>query len=306
MAEEAVPEGYYETVEVHERTFQKYSIDRGVYPVPVDEEEEDRLSAQHAVFQELFGGRFYFVPLQYPRQVLDCGYGQAHWAVSFAQTYGSSEVTAIDIWPADIADEPDNLSLEVWNLNESLIPTYKPNHYDFIHSRCVGPGIHTDRWRGYVHELARLLKRDGWLQMAEFYYNIQSDSGRLTDQHALHQWGANYRAALERDRDPRVGRSLVEKLRQAGLREVQHRMFQVPIGAWPTDPTQRRIGELNLDNIKAMLESHAMWPFTSRLGWTREQVVWLTERAKQEAEDVTLRLYIPLLVDDIAVREDWN
>jgi hypothetical protein len=143
-------------------------------------------------------------------------------------------VTAIDIWPADLPDEPDNLECEIWNLNDPLIPTYKTNHYDLIHSRCVGPGIKKDRWRSYVRELARLLKRDGWLQLAEYYYIIQSDSGRLTDDHALQQWGQAYRGAMERDRDPRIGRSLVDKMRSAGLHDVHSRTIHVPIGDWPT------------------------------------------------------------------------
>jgi hypothetical protein len=126
------------------------------------------------------------------------------------------------------------MECEIWNLNEPLRPTYKSSHYDLIHSRCVGPGIHKDRWRGYIGDMARLLKHGGWLQCAEFYYNIQSDSGRLTEQHALYQWGHGYRATMESDRDPRVGRTLGDKLRHAGLVDMHTQTFQVPIGDWPT------------------------------------------------------------------------
>src|ERR1700712_5027166 len=126
------------------------------------------------------------------------------------------------------------MDCEIWNLNDPLRPTYRSNYYDLIHSRCVGPGINKDRWRGYIADIVRLLRRGGWVQCAEFYYNIQSDSGRLTESHALYRWGQGYRAAMERDRDPRIGRTLSDKMRQAGLSDVSSRTFHIPIGDWPT------------------------------------------------------------------------
>jgi len=120
-------------------------------------------------------------------------------------------------------------------LNEPLTSTYRSNSFDLIHSRCVGPGIKKSRWSSYIRDLARLLRRGGWVQMVEYYYNIQSDSGRLTDNHAMHRWGVTYRRTMEYiDRDPRIGRSLADKLRNAGLHDVHARTFQMPIGPWPT------------------------------------------------------------------------
>jgi hypothetical protein len=77
------------------------------------------------------------------------------------------------------------------------------------------------------------------------------------------------------------------------------------------------IGVRNVGNIDAMLDSHAIWPFTHVVGpllkstfsevvvadskqdhfaWSKEQVGWLTATAKQEARDVSLKLYIELSV----------
>jgi hypothetical protein len=128
---------------------------------------------------------------------------------------------------------PDNLELEFWDLNQPLTSTYRSNSFDLIHSRCVGPGIKKGRWSSYIRDLARLLKRGGWVQMVEYYYNIQSDTGRLTDNHAMYKWGVTYRATMELiDRDPRIGRTLAEKLRNAGLHDVHSRTYQIPIGPW--------------------------------------------------------------------------
>jgi hypothetical protein len=61
-----------------------------------------------------------------------------------------------------------------------------------------------------------------------------------------------------------------------------------------TDPRQRQIGIVNRENMEELLDSHAIWPFTARLGWRTEQVGWLTQEARQEMQDGSLKLYIPL------------
>jgi hypothetical protein len=120
-----------------------------------------------------------------------------------------------------------------------MTPTYRANHYDLVHSRCVGPGIHKDRWRSYVRDLARLAKRGGYVQCVEWYYNVQSDSGRLKEENYIYKWGDAYRSAMQTDRDPRIGRTLTDKMRDAGLTDVQSRSFRVPIGDWSDGETFR-------------------------------------------------------------------
>jgi len=48
-----------------------------------------------------------------------------------------------------------------------------------------------------------------------------------------------------------------------------------------------------------MLESLALWPLMANAGWTKEQVDWLVGRAKQELDDLSLKLYMPLSVNPI-------
>jgi hypothetical protein len=143
------------------------------------------------------------------------------------------QVTAIDIFPAELPDQPDNLECEIHNLNEPLHERYGDIRFDLIHSRCVAPGIRTDRWQGYINELARLLTRGGWLQCAELHYNIQSDSGRLTEEHSTYHWYQYYRGGMEQlNRDPRIGRKLKHMFQEARLVNIQDRFIRIPIGDW--------------------------------------------------------------------------
>jgi hypothetical protein len=57
---------------------------------------------------------------------------------------------------------------------------------------------------------------------------------------------------------------------------------------------QQTIGKANRENIKQMIQSHAIWLFTQRLGWNDEQFKWFTDKIKGEMDDNQLRLYMEL------------
>jgi ubiquinone/menaquinone biosynthesis C-methylase UbiE len=58
--------------------------------------------------------------------------------------------------------------------------TFSANYFDLVHSQLMLGGIHRNRWRGYLRDIHRVLRPGGWCQMAEIYFNAQSDNGTLT------------------------------------------------------------------------------------------------------------------------------
>ena len=50
------------------------------------------------------------------------------------------QVTGIDIYPVRLPDQPDNLILHGYNLNDRLddLEVFEERPYDLIHSRFVG------------------------------------------------------------------------------------------------------------------------------------------------------------------------
>ncbi len=46
--------------------------------------------------------------------------------------------------------------------------------------------------------------------------------------------------------------------------------------------------------VGELLDSLAIWPFTERLGWSKAQVEALTNAARAEIVDLSLKLYIPV------------
>lgn len=42
-------------------------------------------------------------------------------------------------------------------------------------------GINANRWVSYLADIHRSLRRGGWVQLVEIYFNAQSDNGSLTE-----------------------------------------------------------------------------------------------------------------------------
>ncbi|MCJ1398796.1 hypothetical protein MMC11_001997 [Xylographa trunciseda] len=83
---------YQRTLTIHGREYQEYAINHATHFMPVDEEEADRLEAQHHVLNLVFDNRLIFPPLDAPKNVLDLGYGAASWAAEVAESYPDCEV----------------------------------------------------------------------------------------------------------------------------------------------------------------------------------------------------------------------
>ncbi|KAJ6262429.1 hypothetical protein Dda_3237 [Drechslerella dactyloides] len=286
---------YWRTVHIHGREFQDYSVERVIYPVPIDEDEADRLNRQHAVFRRLFDNRLIFPPIEDPKRILDCGYGSAAWAIEAAEKYPEAEVIGVDISPhLKPVETPGNLWCQVDDLNEPF--NFKPGEFDFVHSRLVAPGINRSRWPSYLRDCFSVLKSGGWLQMVEIYFNVQSDNGTLTENHGLRRWSKTYLEIFENDKDLRVPTRMQSLMETAGFTQVQNRMIPLPLNGWSRNERDRAIGNLNSDNAKHMINSMALWPFTERGEISLESFYVMIARARTEIDDLNLRPYFPLYV----------
>lgn len=70
--------------------------------------------------------------------------------------------------------------------------------------------------------------------MVEMYFQVQSDNGTLTDDHALRQWSTRYLESLNGTKDLRVPLRLQTLMRDAGFRDIESRMLPLPTCGWST------------------------------------------------------------------------
>ncbi|KAI8956080.1 S-adenosyl-L-methionine-dependent methyltransferase [Xylaria longipes] len=175
------------------------------------------------------------------------------------------EVRGIDITPHHHNPEEglENLYLDIDNLNMPF--QFSSNHFDLVNSRLVAGGINTGRWTGYIRDIFRSLRPGGWVQMVEIDFNAQSDNGALADNSALRQWSQTYLFAMEQCKNPRAPRRLGGWLRNAGFTDVDERMIPLPMCAWSDNQRDYDIGAANQENVRMLLSSVAIYPFTHYL-----------------------------------------
>ncbi|KAB5576496.1 S-adenosyl-L-methionine-dependent methyltransferase, partial [Coniochaeta sp. 2T2.1] len=313
---------FVELITYHGRDFQRYALENGIYHAPVDEAKRNRIV--HEVFNRLFDNRLIFPAMPNPTRILDCGFGTASWAIDVAEQFPSCEVrrnysvtapqrptlangassglsqpdhgvTGIDIYPNMAPEDlPPNLDIQVDDLNSPF--TFHSNHFDLVNSRLMSGGINADRWPTYVADIFRVLRRGGWCQMVEIYYNAQSDNGTLTDNHALRVWSTTYLQSMLPYKNPRAAMQLENLMRQAGFVEVEGRLLTLPLSGWSNDPRNREVGVLNRDNVHRLLSSLAVYPFTEGAGMTAPDVQLLAAQARLEADNVSYKAYFPVYV----------
>lgn len=121
---------------------------------------------------------------------------------------------------------------------------------------------------------------------------------------ALRQWSQTYLYAMEQCKNPRAPRALGGWLRSAGFTDVDERMIPVPMCGWPdskdssfcefgslaltttthADQRENDIGTANEENVRLLLSSIALYPFTHYLrygpesltAYRTEMEAWLT------------------------------
>lgn len=291
----AVDENLLQTEVHHHRVFQSYAISNQTYFAPVDEDEVERLHILNNVMNTVFEGRLIFPPISRPRRVLDCGFGTASWATAVAEQFPRCEVIGIDINPSMQPEEiPENLFLQIDDLNRRF--TFPSHNFDLVHSQMMASGIHVNRWTHYLRDIFRVTRPGGWCQMVEMYYNVQSDNGTLTSDHALSQWSARYLESMEGLKDLRAPLHLSNMMSDAGFVDVETRVIQLPTCGWSSGQRSNDIGLANRENVQRFLSSLAIYPFTERLGMGIGDVHLLVAQARQEAANPAYKAYFPLYV----------
>ncbi|KAI1075040.1 hypothetical protein F5B20DRAFT_397932 [Whalleya microplaca] len=146
-----------------------------------------------------------------------------------------------------------------------------------------------------MRDILRCLRGGGWCQMVEIDFNAQSDNGSLTDGHALRQWSQAYLRAMEQHKNPRAPRRLAGWMRNAGFTEVNERMIPLPMCGWSDSQREYEIGVANQENVRLLLSSLALYPFTERLGMSITEFHVLVAQARLEASNPALKVGPPRL-----------
>ncbi|EGS19969.1 uncharacterized protein CTHT_0044650 [Thermochaetoides thermophila DSM 1495] len=252
----------------------------GIYCLPNDELEQERLDLTHAVMTKSLGDRLFLCPIDISKmqRVLDIGTGTGIWAIAMGDEYPHAQILGNDLSAIQPPWVPPNVKFEI---DDVECPWVYEAPFDFIFCRYMATSIAD--WPKLVSNAYDNLAPGGWAEFQDFDLQYYSEDGSLKPESYTYQWITTLLdAARQTGRDPCPGPKLEGYLRDAGFINVEHRRIRWPIGPWPRDPHLKEVGMYNWHQIMQGLEAFSLRLYCQVLGWKEEEVMVLLGHVRNE------------------------
>ncbi len=201
-------------------------LENSDYQLPKDEEEDSRLNFQHyALFHAI--GNHYVAPLSLPLQtILDVGTGTGIWANEMATLFPAAVVVGLDLSTSSFREPiPDNCLLRIGNVLTGL--PFPDAFFSFTHQRLLVAGITVDNWPRVIHELVRVTRRNGWIELVETDHLMVNAGPATAKMHELIEV-----ISKNLGFDGTVIHHLGDFLVQEKLQGVEMQPIRIPVGEW--------------------------------------------------------------------------
>ncbi|KAH8682167.1 methyltransferase LaeA [Xylariales sp. PMI_506] len=263
------------------------SFRKGQYLFPVDEDELDRLDIFHKFFQVArqggsFGGLHqHQLPTGTALRILDLGCGTGIWTIDMADKYPTSTIVGLDLNFTQPQSIPNTIEFRQQDITE---PDWhlEQNSFDLVHLRMLAGCIKD--WSGLYRNIFRHLKPEtGIVEHIEIDFRPESYNNSLPADSSLRFWANELYEAFER-----TGQSMIINpnpevlLKQAGFVNIEHTELPIPYHAWPVNEREKEVGRWFNLGMNQGLVALSMAPLTRIKGYSKDQVLQLTERVRRE------------------------
>ncbi|KIK70473.1 hypothetical protein GYMLUDRAFT_32497 [Collybiopsis luxurians FD-317 M1] len=239
-----------------------------VYRLPADDEELERLDAQHLMFIEIMGKYPPFmeqvmaddVPGE-TKAVLDLGCGSGSWIMETARDFPHCTAVAVDLVPMQSIHMPPNLRSEVDDINLGLEHFY--GDFNVVHARLISSGIKD--YEGLINHISMVLRPGGLIDIMEFDFHVYDEYHQrieLETSRIAEPWWPRWLAfanlaARNRGGDVDAATHLHAWVsNHRAFETVVYKEYWVPTCPWRTDSEfQMRMGLSMRDDIRAFLKS---------------------------------------------------
>jgi SAM-dependent methyltransferase len=238
--------------------------------MPNDEDEQTRLQILHEVYLSLFDYKLTQAPILNPQKILDIGTGTGEWAMAAGDEWPNAEVIGTDIAKIQPTAVPLNVFFEIDDAEEEGGWTWPEDEFDLIHLRSMVGAF--KNWRYIYEEAYKHLKPGGWIEVLDFddhkvfltYFDENS---------GVFDWLKALRTAAAMSGRPRsVAHLEPENLTELGYMEAATLEKVIPMGIWPNDKEDQRLGKHFLVAQISGIEALSLRPLTEQLGWDVNEV----------------------------------
>lgn len=198
------------------------------YLLPKDAQEDQRLNYQHHVLHKTTSNH-YLAPILFGEQavtILDVGTGTGIWPLEMATLFPQAHILGVDVSLRSLPRTlPTTCLFAQANILEGL--PFSDQQFTYTHQRLLAAAIPSAKWPGVVHELVRVTRVGGWVELLEIGDLIQH-AGSATKH--LFAWMTEIGKELGFEGD--VLRHLGDLLTQSGCFQVETQDILVPLGEW--------------------------------------------------------------------------
>ncbi|KAN0075178.1 S-adenosyl-L-methionine-dependent methyltransferase [Elaphomyces granulatus] len=270
----------------------------GIYLLPNDDEEADRLDMVHEMTLLMMGRRLFLAPLPpSPQRVIDVGTGTGIWAIDFADKYPSAEVFGNDLSPTQPTLVPPNVKFLIDDIEDDW--GYEKVPFDFVHARYLACSI--KNFKKLVQQAYNCAKPGGYVEFQDWDCMLESEDGSFSGTN-IERYYKEVLGAFEKvGYCTRPGPSLEKWFHEAGFEDIHVQRYRAPLGTWPKDEhymmvvadvcslrEQKEIGAWCLLQAEKGYEALAMAVLTRCQGWSKEEVADLIEKTMVETRNLNI------------------
>jgi len=287
---ESLRSSLFQSVIENGRGYHKYKD--GLYFIPDDEREQERLDMQHEIFLQTMNRKLLAAPIHSDSlDVLDLGTGTGIWAIDFADEYPQSTVLGTDLSPIQPSYVPPNCKFEIDDFDQPWSFTQK---FDLIHGRmlagALGDPIHL------LQQSLEALKPGGWVELQDFAFPVRSDDGTMAGT-AFERLNDNLVRGLQLlSRDGGWAAKYKDFMEQTGFVNVVEIKYKWPQNHWPKDKLLKRIGQWNMFNTLDGLHGFSARLCIKVLGMSVEEFELLLAESRVDIQNPKIHAYWPMWV----------
>ncbi|CAP71748.1 uncharacterized protein PODANS_6_7000 [Podospora anserina S mat+] len=236
-----------------------HSYRYGRYPIPNDDQEQNREDMKHAMMMELTDGKPYLSPIgPNPQKIIDIGTGTGIWAIEMGDLFPGAEILGLDLSPIQPQWVPPNVRFMIDDVEDEWA---NGSDWDFVHLR--GMALVLRDLQKAVDQIYQHLKPGGWIEFQESHGEPRCDDGTMDPETDVMKkfWALCVEAMAKFGMNLNMPAVVGNFLERAGFVNITCVKKKTPVGTWPKDKTMRLIGlyvkEAALQSLSALGKAFA-------------------------------------------------
>lgn len=279
----------YEHEKENGRTY--HAFKKGKYMLPNDEQEQERLDIQHAMFGVTLKGRLHLAPIgPNPQNVLDFATGTGIWAIEFAQQYPSARVLGTDLSPIQPLYVPPNCRFEIDDAEDEWVFHEK---FDFVHARAVLSCFKDPA--AVLAQAYQSLAPGGYLEMQDMLFPI-CYIGEPPVESSMYKWCEIItKGAANLGRPWTNVQHYGRWMKEVGFEDVVETNYYWPLNGWAKGPYYKHVSMYAQVDFLNGLEGMSL-KIMGSMGYSPDDIRALVAEVTKDVKDPNIHAFFTMKV----------